>query len=126
MASLKYLNNIKNGHNKIKHIQYKKLRFQPYILIQNLTDNDVNILFSLRSRMIQVKRNFKNNFKQNLQCSFGCKVEENQQHQLECKTILDILGDEKFMLAECEYSDIFGKLEDQEKIIKIFVKNTSN
>ena len=64
----------------------------------------------------------KNNHKQSLECSFGCKNEENQEHQLECEFILNELKEDKYLLAECEYSDIFGDIKQQENIIKIFVK----
>ena len=121
-AAFKYLLKLKNSHNKIKNIQYKKLRLQTYITSQNLTEKEIQNLFALRSRMIKVKRNFSNMYKQNLNCTFGCETEESQEHQLECESILDKLEDEKFLLAELEYADLFGILQKQEEIIQIFSK----
>ena len=58
----------------------------------------------------------------NLKCSFGCQTEENQEHLLECRYIVNELNDDKYLLAECEYEDIFGNLKQQENIIHIFEK----
>ena len=45
--------------------------------------------------------------------------EENQHHLLDCKYILDRLKD-KYILSECEYSDLFGNIKEQIQITKIF------
>ena len=103
----------------MKQIGYKKLQTQPYILSENLTNEEVNNLFAIRSRMIKVKMNFPKQHKDNNLCSLGCKVEEDQRHLLECEIILDKMED-KFSLAELEYSDLFGTLTEQVQIAKAF------
>ena len=120
-AAFKYLEKIKNKHSKVKHIKYKKLEIQPYILCEELNNEEVNTLFALRSRMTRVKMNFSNQYKNNLFCTLGCNRSEDQQHLLECEHILDRLED-KYSLAEIEYSDIFGTIQDQVPITKIFSK----
>ena len=92
---------------------------QPYILSDKFTNEDVKLLFSLRSRMTNVKRNFSTQFKQNLACSLGCANEKTQNHLLDCSHILNKMKD-KSILAECEYSDLFKKIADQITITKIF------
>ena len=72
--------------------------------------------------MSSVKMNFatkynKNN--QNISCIFGCNNEENQKHLIECDYVLNNLED-KTILAEVEYSDIFDTIEQQIKITKIY------
>ena len=86
-----------------------------------MTNDEVNLLFALRSRMTKVKKNFSTQYSKNLLCTLGCKVEEDQKHLLECKYILDKL-DDKYSLAEIEYSDLFGSFQEQVQITKIFSK----
>ena len=50
---------------------------------------------------------------------FGCLLEESQEHLMDCIYIIDKLED-KSILAECEYGDIFGKIEQQIEMAKIF------
>ena len=69
--------------------------------------------------MIKVKQNFSTQFNQNLLCILGCNEEETQQHLLDCKNILDRLNN-KYILSECEYSDLFGNIKEQVQITKIF------
>jgi len=57
-AAFNYLEGIKATHSKIKHIKYRKLEVQPYILSYELSNDDINTLFALRSRMTPVKNNF--------------------------------------------------------------------
>ena len=118
-AAFNYLENLKSTHSKIKQIRYKKLSPQSYILSDKLSNEDVIMLFGLRSRMTQVKRNFPTKYKDNLECMLGCTVEETQSHLLDCSYILDKMED-KSILAECEYSDLFKNDDDQIKITKIF------
>ena len=121
MATFKYLENIKETHSKIKHIKYKKLQIQPYLLSETFSNDEVKLLFSLRSRMTNVKSNFSFKFKQNLQCTFGCIVEESQNHLLDCEPLINKLED-KSELAEMEYSDLFDDIQQQLQITKMFRK----
>ena len=110
------------GHNKwskIKHIKYTKLATQSYILSNQLNNDDINLLFSLRSRMTKLKRNFSTQYKNNLSCSLGCKDEESQSHLLDCSVILNNMED-KTIMTEIEYSDLFKGVDEQICITKIF------
>ena len=118
-AAFKYLEGEKNKHSKIRDIKYKNLKIQSYILSDQLSNEDVCMLFALRSRMIKVKRNFSNQFGQNLSCTLGCRFEESQNHLLKCEYILNKM-DDKDVLTDCEYSDLFGNIEEQVEIAKIF------
>ena len=73
--------------------------------------------------MVQVKRNFKTQYKNNLACTLGCTAEETQSHLLDCTYIIDNMED-KSVLAECEYLDLFKNGDDQIKITQIFLEIT--
>ena len=112
---------MKQTHSKIKYIKYKKLETQPYITSEIFSNEEVQLLFSLRTRMTNVKSNFSSKFQQNPLCTFGCTAEENQNHLLDCEAILNRLED-KSELAEIEYSDLFQDIEQQIQITKMFAK----
>ena len=121
IASFKFLENLKKSHSKIKFIKYKKLEIQPYIKSEIFSNEEVKLLFSLRSRMTNVKSNFSSKFQQNLSCMFGCIAEENQNHLLDCESIQNRMED-KSELAEIKYSDLFQEIEQQVQITRTYAK----
>ena len=62
-----YLLNLKETHSKTEHLLNYKL--QDYLLSENLSFKQKRLLFSLRTRSIHVKRNYKNKYKFNMLCS---------------------------------------------------------
>ena len=79
--------------------------------------NDCQLLFKLRSRMLDVKTNFENLYEQDLLCRTCRKPDaiEKENHLLEC----DMLKSE----AETEsvvFDDVFGNIEKQTIAIKAF------
>ena len=111
LAALKYLNLKKVSHSKVKCITYEELSPQKYILSKDITDEQIQTLFALRSQMLRVKANFSTRYADK-SCSLGCNSEETQEHQLSCKYLVEGLEDPS-ILAEIEYSDIFGSLQTQ-------------
>ena len=67
--------------------------------------------------MLRVKSNFSGLYMNDDQCSLGCKSVENQMHLMECKYLIDKLDDAS-ILAEIEYSDIFGSVKSQNSLRK--------
>ena len=110
-AALKYLNAKKQSHSKVRDLQYKNISPQKYIISKDISDGQIQTLFALRSNMLRVKANFSGMYPDK-RCSFGCNTEETQEHQLSCQYLLDKLEDAS-ILAEIEYSDIFGDIETQ-------------
>ena len=58
-AALKYLKEKQEGHSKVKEIQYDKFQVQDYILNPVFSNEEVNLLHSLRSRTTECKANCK-------------------------------------------------------------------
>ena len=72
--------------------------------------------------MVPVKCNFSGMYSQeNLMCSYGCKIKETQSHILECKYLIEKLPD-KSILAEVDYGDLFGEVEEQKIVVQAFQK----
>ena len=90
-----------------------------YLTTDRLTLVEKQLLFSLRTRMFQVKCNFRNGNLNDLMCSYcHTNSEETQEHQLVCSGILEPeLRNEKV-----KYSDIFGSLDEQVEAAKHWMK----
>ena len=59
---LKYLIVEKNKRQKVKHIKFNKLKTQSYLLPGKLSIQESKKIFLLRTRMLETKDNFPNNF----------------------------------------------------------------
>ena len=70
-AAFQYLLQIQQSHSKVKNIIYEKLQIQKYLLDVKFTTKEKQLLFKLRTRMTNVKLNFKSKH-QNLTCNL-CK-----------------------------------------------------
>ena len=122
-AALKYLNDTKDKHSKICNIRYEKLESQKYLTSEMFSDDEVNLLFALRSRAIDCKGNFKNKYKEsNIICQF-CKMEEDDQpHMLQCNVIRKNLRSTKVVEEKYEYEDLFKDVRKQKLITEVFTK----
>ena len=95
-------------------------------MTSNLFSNyEVEILSKFRSRNIDVKANFKNMYTNNnvanLECSLNnCFEEEDQEHLLKCKPIIDKLDPKS--ISNVKYQDLFSNCKKQKKVIKVLVK----
>ena len=98
---------------------------QKYLVSNSLSTQEKQLLFSFRSHTYQCKANYSYIYGTNLQCNH-CTEIDNQQHLLNCKLA------EGINLNGSKYSDIFGSIDAQTKIIKVLKqvtdkrKNTSS
>ena len=119
-AAFEFLQAKKNSHSKVKNIIYDKLNPQTYIKNNELSNEEVRLLFRLRSETTDVKLNFKTKFKDDLSCSLGCSEDETQEHLLHCKPLNDKLSDEQQQNI-VEYNDIFDD-KKQPAAVMLFMK----
>ena len=116
---IKDLQKLKSSHSKVQDILYNSLKVQTYI--SDFQTKDTQLLFKLRSRMINVRANFKNYYRDSdISCNLCLKgTEENQAHLLECETLIENcqqLHDD----YSVEYEDIFEETEKQLKATRLF------
>ena len=84
-------------------------------------------LFSLQTRSTDVKTNYKNKYKLNMQCSL-CEIpceDESEINLLKCTKILENIGNDTDVtnIQNAKYENIFSKnIDDQVSITKIFAK----
>ena len=116
-ASQRYLVKLK----KSKSINiWPSKNMKMYLKTNLLNTEEKQLLFMMRCRMNQVKSNFKNPFKNNLNCLL-CEsgIPETESHLLQCPGILDDIGNN---ILKIQHSDIYGVLDQQIKAIQVFKK----
>ena len=124
ICALNWLNKEKSQLSKVQQIQHKKLSIQEYLLPNSLDTKMMKLLFSLRSRMIPVRGNFKNKYKNDLICRI-CKSEpELQQHILSCK---ELIKNTTFLMDEnTEYCHIYSNNVEKQAKITVLYENLYN
>ena len=122
-AALKHLNEMKEKHTKISHIKYEKLETQKYFTSEIFNDEEVNLLFALRSRTVDCKGNFKSKYKDsNLTCQYCKTHEDDQPHMLNCESMRKSLKSTEVIEGKYEYEDIFKDVWKQKIITQVFKK----
>ena len=106
LSSARYLLSLKESHSKSTHLTYSK-EMQPYLRNESLTSDLKKLMFRLKNRLINVKINFKEKYKNDLKCRLCAVAEESQQHLVECSEILRD-SDIKNSLDGFKYEDIFS------------------
>ena len=120
---------IKKGHSKVNKIEHKSLTMQNYLQPNNLTCTEAKYVFMFRTRMIEIKTNFKNKHIDlscqlcraedvaclvHLSCPL-CEVEEDSQpHLLHCS---ELNNNYTVMMKNTNYENLFS--EDLDKQISI-------
>ena len=113
-AALAWLLSEKAKRSKLKELEYRKLECQNYLRSTELETREKKFLFQIRTRMIDLKVNFKNHYS-DLFCPFGCENEDDQNHLLHCKILLQENND--ITTSNIEYSDLFH--EDISRQVRI-------
>ena len=103
--AFKYLTDLKATHSKARNIQYQNLQLQSYLgsSENNLTIQEKQFIFAARTRMLDVKANFKSS-ESDLSCRKCRKATEDQEHLLNCESLLDLNP----VTSPPRYEDIFG------------------
>ena len=122
-AALSYLKERQKMHSKVKDIKYEKLEVQKYMVSPLFTDEEVNLLYAIRSRALNCKTNFKNKYSNDDLLCILCKEEDDtQQHLLSCKVLQSQLESDEKVTYNVTYDDIFKDSYKQKAIITVFSK----
>ena len=78
-----------NNHKKVKHLDYKTLEIQPYLVSDGLSEEGKKTLTALRSHCLKgIRHNFPKMYKMSLKCPLECNKEapqdDTQEHILSC------------------------------------------
>ena len=118
----KYLKQLKAKHSKLDNVELEKLNCAPYLHDTRLSHKEVRLLFKLRTRMYQVKSNFKNQYNFNLSCVLCRSAVCDQQHLLSCKVIQSLVPEAK--TTKVKYQHLFGSIDQMVPAAKLFMKIT--
>ena len=115
--ALQFLISLQESHSKSKELKFADRQLQAYLRPGNsLTIKEKAFIFSARSRMINIKSNFKE-ANSDLMCRKCSLNEENQRHLLVCPKLSDNtmistnpLDYEDFLGAETNKIEIIGRI----------------
>ena len=90
------LETLKLNHSKVSNIEHNNLMMQNYLLPnkQDISKEDIQMIFKLRCKVIHVKMNMKALYK-TYECEICKKEDESQSHIYECDKIWEIRKTEK-------------------------------
>ena len=119
--AFQYLQEKQDRHSKVREIHYGKFEKQKYMSSHKFSQKDIELLFKLRTNMIDVKMNFKG-----MHVNYSCNIcnkddPQTQVHLTQCEKIIE----ECTMLfnnIDIEYEDIYGPPNKQIKITKLYRK----
>ena len=121
-AAMQYLKTKQKEHSKVRHIVYNKLTTQNYMLSPLFTNDEVNLLYALRSRATDCKANFKQKYLHTNLIYVLCNSEyEEQQHILTCKVLLQELKSGEVADGGIRYEDLFSEdVKKQKQVTALF------
>ena len=112
-----HLKNIGLTHSKSICIANQKFGKKSYLTDRRMSKEDIQLLFKLRTRMLDCKTNFEGQFREDMSCR-ACKVVssvEDEDHILSCVVL-------KLDSNEVKFSDVYGSMEQQYKATQVFKK----
>ena len=103
-AALNYLKELGRNHSKVREWMYGDFKGMGYFYDARFSTELSNLLFTFRTRMFNVRNNFRNNYRvQGTICPVCHEYEDSQEHLFDCEPIkLTIDG------HDCKYEDIFS------------------
>ena len=116
--TLDYLNKIADSHSKSKILVKFKLERESYLYDPRFSRSEIELLFRLRTRMLDVKNKFANKYDTDIGYKL-CKAQvESQQHLLKCDTLAAKVN----IHEEIAYEDIFKGVDKQLVVVKVYKK----
>jgi hypothetical protein len=116
---LKHLNTLKSKHSKSEFLECSDVKMAEYIEDPRLNTRKKQLLFSLRSKTLDVKGNFKT-MNQSPWCISCGLFQETQQHILQCPPLVENLQYLKGKTSKLEEKFIYGNIEQQHIIVNIY------
>ena len=116
-----FLYSQRDREDRSKTKNLKLFGLQNYLKTTGLSTKEKKILFSLRTRMFDVKTNYRNKYQYNMQCRLcdDKSEEESEKHLLKCSKIVQQCTN--FDISNAKYEDIFSDdIDKQISIAKIY------
>ena len=117
-----YLYQLKISHSKLDDLKFSELKCAQYLVDPRMTQKEAKLLFKLRTRMYQVKTNFRGLYNYNLSCDLCKSSTCDQWHLLVCKVLQSLVPE--LQNTKVKYHHLFGSIDDMIPAIKLFMKIT--
>ena len=114
-VALIYLLELKFKHSKIKDINYDSLSTQEYLISSEFTNDEVNLIYLLRSRTINCKSHFKSLNNTNVLCDPCLKHPDDQRFFLKCEVIKQKLP-ETVRWENISHNQLFPNMHEQKNL----------
>ena len=121
-AIIKHLRNLseaKKKHSKSENMRCDKFTQAEYIKDISLNTSEKQLLFRLRSKTLEVKKNFPGLHSNNW-CTSCYLFPESQSHLLQCPAIVVHLGYLAGTTSTIDENDIYRGIKKQKMIVKIY------
>ena len=122
-AWFKELEEMKLKHTKVQNIKYDGLRRPQGYLTNPNFDNEMSaLLYNLRCKSVNTFRdNFHTMYGKEPACRLCFRYQDSQEHALTCEVIKANLSQAQCaLLNDTDYAQLFGNVEDQEKVTRMF------
>ena len=116
-----YLIDEKNKKNKVKHIQYYEHETQEYLLPGKISNKQAKEIFLLRTRMLETKDNYQNQFQDDHcpLCDDGITL-DSQEHVMLCPAIVH----QSLVTDSLKYENLFcNDVMKQLQVSSIIIQN---
>ena len=117
-SALKYLKDLANKHSKSTLISEEKFGKKAYLKDRRFSKEDCQLLFALKTKMIDCKSNFSHLYEEDDMSCRLCTDEnsyEDEDHLLVCKTV----NTEQY---DVTYSDVYSNVNKQYKVTQVYKK----
>jgi hypothetical protein len=119
-SALQYLNEVKAKHSKVLHLDHNRWETQAYLKPNNMSILEAKFIFLVRTRMLDVKANFKNKYRNNVKCA-NCDEEETQAHLLFCSKLV---AGSSIVKEPPKYENVFSSnIEDILPVTRLMSQN---
>ena len=115
--STQQLKNVGLTHSKSICIANQKFGKKSYLSDRRMSKEDIQLLFKLRTRMVDCKSNFEGQYREDMSCR-ACKVigsVEDEDHILSCLVL-------KLDSHDIKFRDVYGSMDQQYKATQVFKK----
>ena len=121
IAAYAYLIELANNHPKTVSHLYNNVDGMQYMKDCRFTTDQVNILFRFRTRMADVRNNFRNKYNNDALCPLCSAEQDTQMHLFNCQKIIQSSNNSNMFMddegTEIQYGDIFQN--DTNKLLKV-------
>jgi hypothetical protein len=115
--AVEYLHAVASPHSKSDNLKNESFQRQAYFSDRRLSKDDIQLLFKLRTKMLDCKANFRNQYRNILTCRI-CKATdsiEDEDHILNCS----VLNEEEY---EVQFANVYGSTDEQYRAVQVFKK----